>query len=465
MPIEIAMSNVMKPIIRRHRNTLPQILMRVILVILLMWGSLWTIPAAIAANPVSPNSLAPANPQASPQTTPSRPTPTRPGIAKVKPSPPSQPPTLAQPLAQPTRSSVTAPMLTPPVAALPPQPIAKGSFVAAAVRRVGNAVVRIDTEKTVSRRQTVDPMLDDPFYRRFFGEDLMAPPSEERLRGQGSGFVIDQSGVVLTNSHVVNGADRVTVTLKDGRKFDGTVKGVDEVTDLAVVKIDGKDLPIAPLGDSDQINVGDWAIAVGNPLGLDNTVTLGIVSTMNRSSAQIGLSNKRLDFIQTDAAINPGNSGGPLLNETGEVIGINTAIRADAMGIGFAIPINKAKQLQPQLARGEKIRHPYLGIQMSTFESSMAVQNNADPNALLKLPEVNGVIVMRVLENAPAAKAGIRRYDVITAIDGKAISSADQLQQFVDGSKLGKSLQIEVHRGDQTLAIAVRTAELKDEPS
>jgi S1-C subfamily serine protease len=341
--------------------------------------------------------------------------------------------------------------------------LSKDSFVAAAVRRVGDAVVRIDTEKTVNRRPSVDPMLDDPLFRRFFGEDLMAPPSEQRLRGQGSGFVIDGTGVILTNSHVVNGADRVTVTLKDGRKFDGTVRGVDEVTDLAVVKIDGKALPTASLGDSDAISVGDWAIAVGNPLGLDNTVTLGIVSTMNRSSSQIGLMNKRLDFIQTDAAINPGNSGGPLLNADGEVIGINTAIRADAMGIGFAIPINKAKQLQPQLARGEKIRHPYLGIQMSSFDPTMAKQNNDDPNSLLKLPEVAGVIVVRVLENTPAAKSGIRRYDVITAIDGEGITSADQLQQKVDSSKLGKSLKVELHRGDQTLTIAVRTAELKDE--
>jgi S1-C subfamily serine protease len=264
-----------------------------------------------------------------------------------------------------------------------PKPITQGSFVAAAVRRVGNAIVRIDTEKTIARRPSVDPMLDDPFFRRFFSDEL-GGQGEERLRGQGSGFLIDDSGVILTNSHVVNGADRVTVTLKDGRKFDGTVRGVDEVTDLAVVKVDGKDLPVVTLGDSEAISVGDWAIAVGNPLGLDNTVTLGIVSTLNRSSSQIGMSNKRLDFIQTDAAINPGNSGGPLLNDNGEVIGINTAIRADAMGIGFAIPINKAKDLKAQLIRGERIRHPYLGIQMSSFDADMAKQNNADPNSLVK---------------------------------------------------------------------------------
>jgi S1-C subfamily serine protease len=241
------------------------------------------------------------------------------------------------------------------------------------------------------------------------------------------------------------------------------VRGVDEVTDLAVVKIDGKDLPVAALGNSDRIAVGDWAIAVGNPLGLDNTVTLGIVSTLNRSSAQIGLSDKRLDFIQTDAAINPGNSGGPLLNDNGEVIGINTAIRADAMGIGFAIPINKAKDLKDQLNRGEHIRHPYLGVQMTTFTQAMAAENNDDPNSLLTLPDVDGVLVLRVLPETPAAKAGIRRYDVITAIDGQAMTSAEQLQQAVENSRLGQSLKVEVQRGGKTQQIAVRTADLKEE--
>jgi S1-C subfamily serine protease len=359
----------------------------------------------------------------------------------------------------------TPPVAAPEVASLGlPRPIAQGSFVAEAVRSMGNAVVRIDTEKTISRKATVDPMLDDPFFRQFFGGgDMLAPPRSEMVRGQGSGFLIDQSGILLTNSHVVNGADKVTVTLKDGRKFEGKVRGIDEVTDLAVVKIEGKDLPIAALGDSDATQVGDWAIAVGNPLGLDNTVTLGIVSTLKRTSSQIGMSNKRLDFIQTDAAINPGNSGGPLLNDRGEVIGINTAIRADAMGIGFAIPINKAKELKDQLSRGERIRHPYLGIQMSSFEPDMAKTNNEDPNALLKLPEVSGVIVLRVLENTPAAKAGVRRYDVITSVDGQAISSAEQLQQVVDRSRLGKALKVELRRGDQSMQLSVRTAELKDE--
>jgi Do/DeqQ family serine protease len=339
----------------------------------------------------------------------------------------------------------------------------QGSFVAAAVKRVGPAVVRIDTERTVTRRGSTDPMLEDPFFRRFFGEDMFPQmPREERLRGQGSGFIFDQSGVILTNSHVVNGADRVTVTLKDGRIFEGKVRGADEVTDLAVVKIDGKDLPIAALGDSDRVQVGDWAIAVGNPLGLDNTVTLGIISTLKRSSAQVGIPDKRLDFIQTDAAINPGNSGGPLVNDRGEVIGINTAIRADAMGIGFAIPINKAKSIQDRLTRGERIAHPYLGVQMTTVTPELAQQNNTDPNSAFIVPEVNGVVVIRVLPNTPAAKAGMRRGDVITEIDGQTVTRAEQLQSIVENSRLGQSLQVKVLRGGQTKQLQVRTAELEN---
>ena len=342
-----------------------------------------------------------------------------------------------------------------------PKPIERGSFVTAAVKKVGNAVVRIDTEKTITRRAATDPMMEDPFFRRFFGDELLAP-REEMLRGQGSGFLIDQSGVLLTNSHVVNGADKVTVTLKDGRKFEGKVRGVDEVTDLAVVKIEGKDLPVAPLGNSGAVQVGDWAIAVGNPLGLDNTVTLGIVSTLKRSSVSIGIPDKRLDFIQTDAAINPGNSGGPLLNDNGEVIGINTAIRADAMGIGFAIPIDKAKELKDQLARGEKIRHPYLGVQMTNLTPEIAKLNNDDPNAVFIVPEVNGVIVVKVIPNTPAAKAGIRRGDVITSIDGTAITAAEELQRLVESSRLGQGLKVQIMRGEKTQTLTVKTGELQE---
>jgi S1-C subfamily serine protease len=269
---------------------------------------------------------------------------------------------------------------------------------------------------------------------------------------------------VLTNAHVVDGADRVTVTLKDGRTFEAVVEGADEVTDLAVVKIEGESetLPVAPLGNSDEVVVGDWAIAVGNPLGLDNTVTLGIVSTLKRSSAAVGIPGKRIDFIQTDAAINPGNSGGPLLNQNGEVIGINTAIRADAMGIGFAIPINKAKTIKDQLAQGESIAHPYLGVQIATLTPEIAERNNNDPNAGMMLPEVTGALVIRVIPDTPAAESGLRRGDVIVKVDDQPVVSADTLQTQVDDSRVGQTLKLTVKRGNQTQQIRVSTAELQD---
>lgn len=346
------------------------------------------------------------------------------------------------------------------VALKTPAPIEANSFVTAAVNRVGEAVVRIDTERTISRR-VPDPFFEDPFFRRFFGENFQGQLPPERLQGIGSGFIIDPSGEILTNAHVVAAADRVTVTLKDGRILDGKVQGVDEVTDLAVVKVNGGDLPVASLGDSTVVQVGDWAIAVGNPLGFDNTVTLGIVSTLKRSSAQVGIPDKRLDFIQTDAAINPGNSGGPLLNDRGEVIGINTAIRPDAMGIGFAIPINKAKAIKDKLMRGEKISHPYLGVEMRTITPQLAMQNNNDPNSPIQIPEVNGVLVVRVVPDSPAAAAGLRRGDVIVQIDGQNITKAEQLQSIVEDTTLGQALQVKIRRGNQTQQVSVRTGEME----
>jgi len=337
----------------------------------------------------------------------------------------------------------------------------RGSFVTVAVKRVGPAVVRIDTERTVTRR--VDPFLDDPFFRRFFGEDFFSEmPQQQRLTGQGSGFIIDSSGIILTNAHVVEQADKVTVSLKDGRQFEGQVQGVDKVTDLAVVRVQGGNLPVVPLGDSNQVEVGDWAIAVGNPLGLDNTVTLGIVSTLKRSSAQAGIPDKRLDFIQTDAAINPGNSGGPLLNELGEVIGINTAIRAGAMGIGFAIPVNTVKDISNQLAQGKKVAHPYVGIQMVTLTPDIAKENNNDPNSNFLVPEINGVLVIKVFPDTPAAAAGVRRGDVVIAIDGQQVKSAEQLQRVVENSGVDQVIQIKLRRGNQTKTIPVRTGELQN---
>ncbi|NJN74166.1 MAG: trypsin-like serine protease [Limnothrix sp. RL_2_0] len=340
------------------------------------------------------------------------------------------------------------------------------SFVAEAVARTGDAVVRLDTEKTVVRRFQ-DPFMNDPFFKEFFGDRFggnMPTEQEQVVTGQGSGFITNANGTILTNAHVVSGADKVTVTLKDGRSFEGEVKGTDEVTDLAVVKInpEKESIPVASLGDSSGVSVGDWAIAVGNPVGLNNTVTLGIISTLERSSAQAGIPDKRVDFLQTDAAINPGNSGGPLLNERGDVIGINTAIRRDAMGIGFAIPINKAKSLQDTLASGQKVPHPFIGIRMVTLTPEDAKQNNADPNSPVILPEIEGALVLGVVPDSPALAAGLRRGDVITKIDGKKIASAQQLQEIVERSGLDATLKVDVQRGDRQIQVDIKTAQLSD---
>ena len=337
------------------------------------------------------------------------------------------------------------------------------NFVVDAVRRVGPAVVRIDTERTVIRNvpSPFDSFSQDPFFRDFFGDGFLPEPQQEyHARGQGSGFIVDDRGFVVTNAHVVEDADTVTVKLQDGRTFEGAVRGVDEVLDLAIVKIDGRDLPVAPLGESSTIQVGDWAIALGNPLGLDSTVTLGIVSTLDRPSAEVGILDKRLDFIQTDAAINPGNSGGPLLNRNGEVIGINTAIRANAQGIGFAIPIDTEKAVQAQLARGASIPHPYIGIQMVTLSPEVRDRFNQNPNSGLYVERDSGVLVLRVMPNSPAAAAGLRAGDAIVKIDRQAISTSEELQHLVEHSRLGQTLRVDVERDGHVEHLRVRTANL-----
>lgn len=370
-------------------------------------------------------------------------------------------PSIASPV-----SSETAPELMPELVAQRPSnanaAIGNSSFVTAAVNRVGSAVVRIDTERTITRR-TADPFFDDPFFRRFFGDSFPQQAPSQQQRGLGSGFIIDKSGLILTNAHVVDKADRVTVRFKDGRTLQGKVQGFDEVTDLALVKVNaGADLPVAALGSSSNVQVGDWAIAVGNPLGLDNTVTLGIVSTLRRTSRDVGIGNKRLEFIQTDAAINPGNSGGPLLNAQGEVIGINTAIRGDAMGIGFAIPIDRAKSIASQLQRGEQVSHPFIGIGMEDLTPETARQFNSNPNSPIQVPEVNGILVARVVPNSPAAAAGIRIGDVVLQVDGKRVTKGEDLLNIVEQSRIGQTLQLKVQRGSQTQQLSIRTAQLQD---
>lgn len=329
------------------------------------------------------------------------------------------------------------------------------NFIAAAVEKVGPAVVRIDSARTVA--SSVPEAFRSPMFKRFFGNE--APIPEERVeRGTGSGFILSTDGRLMTNAHVVAEADTVKVTLKDGRSFDGEVVGVDPVTDVAVVKISASRLPVVKLGNSQSLVPGQWAIAIGNPLGLDNTVTAGIISAIGRSSSQVGVPNKRVQFIQTDAAINPGNSGGPLLNEQGEVIGINTAIRADAQGLGFAIPIETAERIANQLFRSGRAEHPYLGIQMVDLTGEIKEEINRDRDLGLKVTRDKGVLIVKVLEDSPADKAGLQQGDVIEKINGRSVKTASEVQEIVEASTVGAQLNLDVNRNGKTQRRRVQTS-------
>ncbi len=347
---------------------------------------------------------------------------------------------------------VTRQTAAPSVADLPP--VAENSnFIVAAVEKVGPAVVRINASRTVSRSRP--DVFEDPL-RRFFGRSQPFAPEQRVERGTGSGFILSANGQIVTNAHVIDGADTVEVTLKDGRSFTGKVLGEDPVTDVAVVKIEAANLPVVSLGDSTILQPGEWAIAIGNPLGLDNSVTAGIVSATDRSSSQVGVPDKRVGFIQTDAAINPGNSGGPLLNAAGEVIGMNTAIISGAQGLGFAIPINTVQQIAQQLIKTGKADHPYLGIEMVTLTEEIKKKVNTDPNSGVRVAVDQGVLVARVVEDSPAAKAGMRAGDVIQKIDNQPVVKAETIQQAVQRSQIGGKLQLEVNRNGQTLKLEVR---------
>jgi S1-C subfamily serine protease len=293
-------------------------------------------------------------------------------------------------------------------------------------------------------------------FRQFFGSDFPTGPQQRVEKGEGSGFIINSNGQILTNAHVVAGADRVNVTLKDGRSFEGKVMGTDPVTDVAVIKIEANNLPTVPLGNSDQLKPGEWAIAIGNPLGLDNTVTTGIISATGRSSRDVGVPDKRVEFIQTDAAINPGNSGGPLLNASGQVIGMNTAIIQGAQGLGFAIPINTAQRIANQLVTTGNVQHPFLGIQMVTLTPELKQNINSNPNAGLSVDEEQGVLIARVVQNSPAAKAGLRAGDVIHKINGQLVTKAEEVQKSVEKVQVGGNLQLELRRNQQDIKVTVQ---------
>ena len=342
-------------------------------------------------------------------------------------------------------------------------PEANLNFIAEAVDRVGPAVVRIDSARQVAR--DVPDAFKNPFFRRFFGEEMPQPPEERVERGTGSGFILSADGRMVTNAHVVAGADRVKVTLKDGRTFDGKVVGVDSVTDVAVVKIEATGLPTVRLGKSETLIPGEWAIAIGNPLGLDNTVTVGIISALDRSSSQVGVPEKRVSFIQTDAAINPGNSGGPLLNARGEVIGINTAIRAGAQGLGFAIPVETAQRIADQLFTKGRVEHPYLGIRMATLTPDLRKEINEDKDFDFEVTQDTGVLIIGVARNSPAQRAGLQPGDIIRKVAGQPVKSAGEVQKQVESSQVGGGLEVEVARQGRVQAFQVRPGAFPTEDS
>jgi S1-C subfamily serine protease len=330
----------------------------------------------------------------------------------------------------------------------PMTPVLPGgsNVIADAVAKVGPAVVRIDTLKRL-----VNPL------GGLFGSGATI----EQQQGQGSGFITRSDGIVLTNAHVVEGASEVSVTLPDGRSFSGKVLGSDPVTDVAVVRVAATGLPVAALGDSSKVKPGEWAIAIGNPLGLDNTVTAGIISAIQRTNA-LG-EGQRVSYLQTDAAINPGNSGGPLINDHGQVIGINTAIRkAPGAGLSFAIPINVARHIAAQILERGTASHPYIGVRLQALTPQLAREINASTDEC-RVPEVNGVLVVEVIPGSPAAQSGLKPCDLIDQVGGNAVKNPSQVQLAVDGGRVGAPLTIDIQRQSRKAQVVVRPAELPEQ--
>jgi len=292
--------------------------------------------------------------------------------------------------------------------------------------------------------------------RRFFGQPM---PRQQRVPSSGSGFIIDDQGRILTNNHVVRDAESIKVTLNDGRTFKATTVGTDPATDVAVIKIEGSKLPVLPLGDSDKLRIGDWAIAIGNPLGdLRGSVTVGIVSAQGRNNLNIfGGTPDYQDFIQTDASINFGNSGGPLCNIRGEAIGINTAINTSGQGIGFAIPINLARHVAEQLVAHGVVKRAMLGVNLANLTPEMAEG--------FGLANQQGCVVQLVVKDSPAEKAGIKRNDVIVDLNGSPVTDSDKFRfkiaDFPSGARVklgvlrdGKKMSFEVVLADRDTMLA-----------
>jgi len=295
------------------------------------------------------------------------------------------------------------------------------------------------------------------FFRRFNGQGQgrgRAMPRDVPVRGQGSGFIVSADGTVLTNAHVVDGASVVTVKLTDKREYKAKVVGVDKASDVAVLKIDAKNLPTVKLPKADDVQVGEWVVAIGSPYGFENTVTAGIVSAMARHINQ----GPYDDFIQTDAAINPGNSGGPLLNTKGEVVGINTAIFSRSggnIGIGFAIPISLAKEIIPQLKEKGHVTRGWLGVMIQKVTPDIA--------ETLGLPDAKGALVADVVKEGPAEVAGLKQGDVIVEYDGKPVNDSAELPLLVARTPVGKSVKVKVIRDKSAQHFEIKIAELKEE--
>ncbi len=328
-------------------------------------------------------------------------------------------------------------------------------------KKVQPAVVNITTEKTITMRPWdrygEDFFKGSPFedFFRGFGFSPREKGKEykQKQRSGGSGVIVDKEGYVLTNNHVVEETDKVKVRLNDGREFIATVKGQDSRTDLAVLHIKAKDLPVADLGDSDKLEVGEWAIAIGSPFGLEHTVTVGVISAKGRSGLGTGTYE---DFIQTDASINPGNSGGPLINIDGEVVGINAMIIQPGTGIGFAIPINMAKQILSDLINQGKVVRPWLGVSVQDLTPEMAEQ--------FQVKEKEGVIVAQIHQGTGAEKAGLASGDIIKSVDDKAIKNINELVKEIQKKNVGQKVKLSIVRDGKAMTLEVTTTAMPDKP-
>jgi len=320
-----------------------------------------------------------------------------------------------------------------------------GQAMAEIAEAVKPAIVNISTTRTL-KIQGRDPFFDDPFFKRFFG-DQFRMPKERKTAGLGSGVIVSLDGYILTNYHVIKNADEIKVLLSDKRDFKGKVVGTDPKTEIAVIKIEATNLPTIKWGDSHRLKVGEIVLAIGNPYGLNQTVTMGIVSAVGR--ANVGIAEYE-DFIQTDTAINPGNSGGALVNVKGELVGINTAIFSTSggyQGIGLAIPSNMAKDVMESLISKGKVVRGYLGVSVQRITPDLAKQFN--------LKEEKGALIGDIVEGSPAEKAGLQRGDIITAYDGKKIDEPYQLRNMVANTSPGKEVEIKIIRENTTKAIRV----------